>query len=80
MGDEQQQYHEVCKGEFQALSTKLDKVLNKLYIDNGGESFQSRLNRIDIWIARATRIAIAIGVVLTGLTVDAVQEILRSLF
>ena len=42
------QYDEVCRDEFAGINRKLDTITKKLYEDNGGESIQSRLNRIDM--------------------------------
>lgn len=50
MTDEGKQYETICKGEFAELNTKLDDIHRKLYIDNGAESIQSRLNRYERWI------------------------------
>lgn len=50
MPDERKQYEDVCKGEFAELSGKLDAIHRRLYIDNGAESIQSRLNRHERWI------------------------------
>jgi hypothetical protein len=76
---EDDRYETVCKHEFASLHKKVDSLLTRLYIDNGTESLQSKMNRMDIWISRATKIGIAAGLAVLGLCIDAVQEILRSI-
>ena len=61
------------------IEEKIDNVLGKLYVDNGGESFQSKLNRHDIWIGRATKIGIAVAVAVFGLCIDTVQNIISAI-
>lgn len=79
MGDERKQYENICKAEFNHIKAQLDKVLGKLYIDNGGESFQSKINRHDIWIRRFTRVLIAVGVAVFGLCIHTVQDIIKAI-
>lgn len=71
---EKTQYNQLCKDEFKKLNQKSDKILAKLFIDNGGESFQSRLNRHDIWIKRMTTGLIAIALVVLPLSINGVWE------
>ena len=77
--DEQKQYEDVCKGEFRSIQTKLDKMLGKLYVDNGGESFQSKINRHDIWMRRVTGVLVAIGLAVLGLCMKNVGDILGAI-
>ncbi len=65
--------------EFKSLHEKVDKLVARLFIDNGAESVQSRINRHDIWIKRATGIGIGFAIVVSGLCVDAVQEIIKGI-
>jgi hypothetical protein len=73
---ESEQYKGVCKGEFAKINSKLDR----LYIDNGGESFQSKLNRHDLFIKKMTRIVYAIAIPMIALSLDAVRDILVVMF
>jgi hypothetical protein len=46
MSCETEQYDRICKDEFQKINDRLDKI----FIDNGNESFQSKLNRHEQFI------------------------------
>jgi hypothetical protein len=46
MDYEQQQYDRICRDEFQKINDRLDRI----FIDNGSESFQSKLNRHEEFI------------------------------
>lgn len=67
------------KTQLDRVEEKVDDILGKLYVDNGGESFQSKLNRHDIWISRATKIGIAIALAVCGLCIDTVQNIISAI-
>jgi len=41
---DKEQYEKVCKHEFNEIKVMLDKIHNRLFIDNGTECIQSRLN------------------------------------
>ena len=69
---ESEQYKDVCKGEFLHINKKLDR----LFVDNGSESFQSKLNRHDLFIKKMTRIVYAIAIPMIALSLDAVRDIL----
>jgi len=77
--DGRERYDEVCKGEFQSLHKKMDILSRRLFIDNGAESIQSRMNRLDLWIGRATKIGLAIAIAVFGLCIEAVQEIIKNI-
>ena len=77
--DEENRYELVCKSEFHSINKKLDTITSKLYVDNGGESQQSKINRHDIWIRRATGIGLAVAIAVFGLCIDAVQEIIKGI-
>lgn len=61
------------------IEKTVNDILGKLYVDNGGESFQSKLNRHDMWIKRATRIGLAVAVAVFGLCIDTVQNIISAI-
>jgi len=73
---ESEQYKDVCKGEFEKINHKLDR----LYVDNGNESFQSKLNRHDLFIKKMTRIVYAIAIPMIALSLDALRDILVVVF
>jgi len=50
--DAEEQYEKVCKKEFQDISEKLDKLNDRLFMDNGRECLQSKINRHNDWIKR----------------------------
>lgn len=77
--DEKDRYEDVCKGQFESLHNKIEGLSNRLFIDNGAESLQSKMNRHDIWIARATGIGIVIAIAVSGLCIDTVQEIIKGM-
>lgn len=77
--DERDRYEDVCKGQFESLHKKIEGLSNRLFIDNGAESLQSKMNRHDIWIKRATGIGIAVAIAVSGLLIDAVQEIIKGI-
>ena len=76
--DEQDRYDEVCKGQFDSLHKKIDSLTRRLFVDNGAESVQSKMNRHDIWIGRATKIGLAVAIAVFGLCIDTVQEIIKN--
>ncbi len=63
-------YDVVCKPEFETINTKLDVITNKLFVDNGGESYQSRLNRHDRWIKAVMAVIAVLGVSVIGIIAD----------
>ena len=77
--DEKERYDEVCKGEFESLNKKIDNLSQRLFIDNGKESIQSKMNRHDIWISRATKVGLAVAIAVFGLCIDTVQEIIKGI-
>ena len=46
----EEQYKTVCKTEFKEINDKLDSLMDKLFIDNGNECLQSKINRHNNWI------------------------------
>ena len=57
--DAEEQYKKVCQKEFQCIIAKLDKFDDKLdkfndrlFMDNGRECLQSKINRHDDWVKR----------------------------
>lgn len=79
MMEEKDRYDEVCKGQFESLHAKIANLSDRLFIDNGSESLQSKMNRHDIWIKRATGVGIAVAIAVSGLCIDAVQEIIKGI-
>lgn len=63
-------YEVVCKREFENINTKLDKMMNQMFVDNGSESWQSRLNRHDRWIKAVMVVIGVIGVSVVGIIAD----------
>ena len=63
-------YDAVCKPGFENINTKLDIITNKLFVDNGGESYQSRLNRHDRWIKAVMAVIVVLGVSVLGIIAD----------
>lgn len=78
MPNEQDQYEKVCKVEFAEINMKLDKISRSLFIDNGGESFQSRLNRHDRLIKFTMSLLTIIMIVLMGFFAFVAQEAYRD--
>ena len=68
---ETEQYKEVCKGEFAEINSKLDR----LFMDNGNESFQSKLNRHDLFLKRVTWLGCVVTIPVIGLSLDAIRDI-----
>ncbi len=80
--DEKDKSQLVCKHHFDILDkieTKMDNLTDRLFMDNGGESLQSKLNRHDIWIGRATKVGLAVAIAVFGLCIDTVQEIIKGM-
>ena len=48
--DEQEQYDKICKNEFATIKETLECFNHKLFVDNGSESLQSKINRHNNWI------------------------------
>lgn len=78
MGCDQSLYEQTCKPEFGHIKEKLDHMSNRLFIDNGSESFQSRLNRHDRWIKGVMAIVSAIALAILSVGVYLVQERLHT--
>ena len=72
---ESEQYKEVCQNEF----TKINKKLDRLFMDNGNESFQSKLNRHDLFIKRMTWLGCIVTIPVIGLSLDAIRDIVVTL-
>ena len=72
---ESEQYKTICKGEFAEINSKLDR----LFIDNGRESFQSKLNRHDLFIKKVTRIMYIVAIPVIGLSLDAIRDIVVTI-
>jgi hypothetical protein len=64
--NESEQFKTICKGEFAHINKKLDRM----FIDNGNESFQSKLNRHDQFLKRVTRIGYIITIPLIGISIS----------
>lgn len=77
--DEKDRYDEVCKDQFESLHSAVKNLSDRLFIDNGAESLQSKMNRHDIWIRRATGLGLAVAIAVFGLCIDAVQEIIKGI-
>ena len=67
----QEQYNNVCRARFDEGRERFDEILikieqlhNKLFLDNGSECLQSKINRHDGWIKR---VCVALGFVATVL-------------
>lgn len=69
-------YNAVCEPAFEKIGVKLDVIMNKLFIDNGGESYQSRLNRHDRWIRSVMYILGVVAVAVVGILTDLVIKAL----
>jgi hypothetical protein len=44
------QYDKTCKAEFHEIKEQIERLNKRLYVDNGTESLQSRLNRHERYI------------------------------
>ena len=67
------QYDSVCKQEFKDINSKLDRIIKGLYMDNGGECIQSKINRHDRWIRNVMLViggawAVLIGIIIKWLS------------
>ena len=71
------QYDDVCRDEFAGINRKLDTITKKLYEDNGGESIQSRLNRIDLRNNLRDRL---IGLLIAGVFIPLCYHIVLSIY
>lgn len=64
-----------CKSEFEKIGEKLDSLNHKLFIDNGHECIQSRLNRYGAFINRLIVIGGAIWAIAMALIVWILSKI-----
>ena len=71
------QYDDVCRDEFAGINRKLDTITKKLYEDNGGESIQSRLNRIDLRNNLRDKL---IGLLIAGVFIPLCYQFALSLY
>lgn len=65
---DQDQYDNVCKDRFDEILGKQDKLYNKLFLDNGAECLQSKINRHDGWIKRVMWVIGCVATFLIGLS------------
>ena len=72
---DQEQYNNVCKArfdegkeQFTQIIGKIEQLHNKLFLDNGSECLQSKINRHDGWIKRVMIVTGAIATGLLGVT------------
>ncbi len=67
---EDEMYEKVCKSRFDKIEELLTSIDQRLFKDNGGNSFQSKLNRQDNWIKRTNKIiwtlALAVLAIIVG--------------
>ena len=70
--DENTQYDKVCRGEFKSIHQRLDK----LFVDNGSESFQSKLNRHDQFVKRFSTMMYIIVVPIVAVGINSVHELI----
>lgn len=68
------QYDNVCKAEFVKLHQKLDKINDKLFIDNGHKSVQSKLNNT----AQLLKIITGVFAVIGGAIVSVLAWIIKA--
>ena len=61
MTEQHDQYSTICKDRFDEIVQKLDKLNDKLFIDNGGDSLQTQINKNKNWIKSVTGFLTAIG-------------------
>jgi len=47
---ETDQYEKVCRVHFERICNKLDEIHNRLFVDNGRKSYQSRLGRVETFV------------------------------
>lgn len=76
---EEDRYDEICKDQFTSLHNAVKDLSDRLFVDNGAESLQSKMNRHDIWIGRATKVGLAVAIAVFGLCIDTVQEIIKGI-
>ena len=69
-----EQYDEICKEEFAKLHRKLDKIDNKLFIDNGDKCVQSRVNSN----SQLLKIVIGVFSVIGGAVVSVLAWVLKA--
>ena len=55
------QYEAVCKERFDEINAKLDTLHNRLFVDNGSPSMQSRLNRNERIIKALLWVVMVVG-------------------
>ena len=62
----EQQYDRICKDRFDKIDTKLDKMFDKLFEDNGGECLQSKINANKAFTKTVTKWFTVIGTAMIG--------------
>lgn len=62
-----EELHEIVNDKFDCVFEKIDRLNIRLFVDNNGESIQSKLNRLDRWVKVVTGIMAAIGLTVLGI-------------
>ena len=66
MADHKAVYETICKDKFEDILTEIKTIQRGLFIDNGEESVQSKLNRHERWIKIWGWLAVTIGGILSS--------------
>jgi hypothetical protein len=77
--DDEELYDKFCKNQFKSIKGMIGAMHNRLFVDNGRESLQSRINRIDAWVSKITKFTAAVGVVVLGLTIEHIWSVVSKL-
>lgn len=66
---EEDQYKLVCKKEFCEIKAILNDLRNRLFVDNGAECIQSKINRHDRWIRNVMIVLGGVWAVIIGIII-----------
>ncbi len=71
---EKDQYNNVCKEEFHEIKALLNSINKKLFVDNGVECIQSKINRHDKFLQILSYVIGVIFVTMVGVFAHSVWK------
>ncbi len=73
-----QQYKEVCEPQFKRILKGIAEINHRLFLDNGNECLQSKVNRHNVWLRILTGICSTVGIAIVGLLIWIAKVLLTT--
>lgn len=71
---EVEELHEILNEKIECLFEKVDRIHDKLFVDDDGKSIQSKVNQNSRWIKVVTGVLSAVGLAVLGIVGWIVKE------